>query len=130
MVSPAEAMRMPNAPSQSGSDRFRVDAHGSVQCESAVSNSTALQMGVYGSKADNEESGYNHYKRQGDDKGVYMAITMPLGKPKARIDCTVFAERQDKIQEMDMERRLLEHELTMAGMKAELNRIQQQTNSF
>ena len=129
-ISPAEARNIPNAPSMSGSDRFRMDSNGSIQCESAVANSTAFQVGVYGNESDSEEYGHSHYKRLGDDKGVYASITMPLGKRRARIDCTRFADYALQKQTMEMEKLKLEHQVTMEALRNELNRLQMQTDSF
>jgi hypothetical protein len=125
---------IPSTPSMSGTDRFEMGSNGSIQCEQAVANSTSLQVGAYGGDGNSSDSSnydhYNDYDRDQSEAGVYIAITVPLGKPRERVDCSNFVRRANEQQTRDAELAELKHAVDMAALNAELIRIEQSTNSF
>ena len=98
-------LNIPTSPQSYASDQFRA---GDMDCRQAIGSSTNVEFGVVGvlNQNDpfqsnvglpNEVSGSDMLK----DIGVYARITIPIGAPKERINCTSFFK-------LEMERRRLE----------------------
>lgn len=123
MIAPAIAfgqslnLNLPQSPSSYQSDRFR---HGDLDCSNAIGGSTNLEFGVVGlldqqdqpfDTVGNRNELFGDYQR---DVGVYARITIPLDKPKERINCNT-------LYKLALERERLE----VQRLKAEVNQLRQ-----
>lgn len=97
-------LALPSAPGSFQSDRFRA---GDLDCSMAIGSGTNIEFGVVGIINNNPTITTN--PTQGaKDIGVYGRITIPIGAPKGRVDCTVFYElelskRRMEIQKLEAE---------------------------
>lgn len=78
-------LALPSAPQAYGQDSIR---SGELDCKNAIGGATQLEFGVTGI-IDNYQSpfGGNNGIDSSRDIGVYARITIPLDKPKERINC-------------------------------------------
>jgi hypothetical protein len=96
-------LQMPQAPQSYQSDRFR---HGDMDCSNAIGSSTNLEFGVLGIL---DESDYNQLSPTyngggGSDVGVYARITIPLDKPKERINCNTLYKLALERERLEVQR--------------------------
>lgn len=78
------------APSQSyQSDRIRA---GELDCSNAIGGGTNIEFGVTGIITRQDDPLATNYGDQNKDVGVYARITIPLDKPKERINCNTLYE--------------------------------------
>ena len=109
-------LAIPNTGGSYGQDSIRA---GDLDCKNAIGGATNLEFGVTGI-IDNYNSpfgGGNNFDTQ-KDVGVYARITIPLDKPKQRINCNSLYElelRKKRLevlklqQELEMLRKLNEN---------------------
>ena len=112
---------IPNTPQSYQSDKIRA---GDVDCQMAIGSSTNVEFGVMGiinqnDPFSNSYSGFEvnpNFDPNGrvKDVGVYAKITIPLGAPKKRIDCTI-------LYELEIERKRLE----LMKLKQEIYNLKQ-----
>jgi hypothetical protein len=77
-------LALPSAPNAYGQDSIRA---GDLDCKNAIGGATQLEFGVTGI-VDNAQSPFgNSSGDSSKDIGVYARITIPLDKPKERINC-------------------------------------------
>jgi len=104
-------LALPNSPGSYASDRVR---SGQFECQNAIGGATTMEFGVVGILNQNGpyDNGFgssttyinpdgwnqNDYVR---DVGVYAKLTIPLDKPKERINCNT-------LYKLELERRRLE----------------------
>lgn len=102
-------LSLPGAPGSYQSDRFRA---GELDCSMAIGSGTNLEFGVVG-VINNPSTGSVGPDFNGQDKnvGVYGRITIPLGGPKSRVDCTELYRLEMTKKRMEIER--LQKELQM-----------------
>lgn len=76
---------LPGAPTAYGQDSIR---SGELDCKNAIGGATNLEFGITG-VIDNYDSPFsgNNGIDSSRDIGVYARITIPLDKPKERINC-------------------------------------------
>lgn len=127
MIAPVAAfgqslnLNLPQSPSSYQSDRFR---HGDLDCSNAIGGSTNLEFGVVGLLDQQQQpydtigpgydsSVFGDYQK---DVGVYARITIPLDKPKERINCNT-------LYQLALERERLEVQRLKAEI-AELRKLQ------
>ena len=92
-------LALPNAPQSFASDRVR---SGQLECSQAIGSATNVEFGVVGIL--NQNDPYNNFYNTQQvgaypdgydpngfvrDVGVYARITIPIGKPKKRLDCSL-----------------------------------------
>jgi hypothetical protein len=92
-------LALPSSPQSYASDRIR---SGQLECSQAIGSATNVEFGVVGILNQNDPYG-NFYSTQQvgvypdgydpngfvRDVGVYAKITIPIGKPKKRLDCSI-----------------------------------------
>jgi hypothetical protein len=98
------SLALPSSPGSYQSDRFRA---GDLDCSMAIGSGTNVEFGVMG--IINNNQAITTYTSPGaKEVGVYGRITIPIGAPKGRIDCTVFydlelTKRRLEIQKLENE---------------------------
>lgn len=98
------SLTIPSSPGSFQSDRFRA---GDLDCSMAIGSGTNVEFGVIGIINGNQTITTNN-SNAGKDVGVYGRITIPIGAPKGRVDCTIFYElelnkRRMEIQKLEAE---------------------------
>ena len=104
-------LALPSAPIPFGQDRIRA---GELDCQNAIGGATNLEFGVTGI-VDNVDPlfGSNDPTRpESRDIGVYARITIPLDKPKSRINC-------DDLYQLELRKKRLE----VLKLQEELNAL-------
>lgn len=105
-------LAIPQAQRSFQSDRVRA---GDVECSAAIGSSTNVEFGVVGILNQNDPfANPNAFALQNDpafansfggdfvrDVGVYGRITIPIGAPKKRLDCT-------ELYKLELEKKRLE----------------------
>lgn len=112
-------LAIPSSPQSYQSDRVR---SGQLECSQAIGSSTNVEFGVVGILNQNDPfaSNYNQteigaypdgYDANGfmRDVGVYAKITIPIGAPKERLDCSLLYKLELRARELEV--RKLEQEL-------------------
>lgn len=99
-------LALPQSPSSYQSDRFR---HGDLDCSNAIGGGTNLEFGVVGllDQQPYETIGPNQHSFLGDyqrDVGVYARITIPLDKPKERINCNTLYKLALERERLEVQR--------------------------
>ncbi len=96
-------LQMPQAPQSYQSDRFR---HGDMDCSNAIGASTNLEFGVLGiiDKADYNIVSPDYNRGDSRDVGVYARITIPLDKPKERINCNTLYKLALERERLEVQR--------------------------
>lgn len=103
-------LALPNSPQSYASDRVRA---GQLECQNAIGGATTIEFGVVGIL--NQNGPYNNgysstvyvnpdgWNQDGlvKDVGVYAKLTIPLDKPKERINCNT-------LYKLELEKRRLE----------------------
>lgn len=80
------------APAQSyQSDRIRA---GELDCSNAIGGGTNIEFGVTGIIKKQDDPLAMNYGDRTNDVGVYARITIPLDKPKERINCNTLYEME------------------------------------
>jgi hypothetical protein len=115
-------LAIPSSPQSYQSDRVR---SGQLECSQAIGSSTNVEFGVVGILNQNDPFGNNFnqmnqtnvgaypegYDADGfvKDVGVYAKITIPIGAPKERLDCSLLYKLELRARELEV--RKLEQEL-------------------
>jgi hypothetical protein len=115
-------LAIPSSPQSYQSDRVR---SGQLECSQAIGSSTNVEFGVVGILNQNDPFGNNFnqmnqtnvgaypegYDTDGfvKDVGVYAKITIPIGAPKERLDCSLLYKLELRARELEV--RKLEQEL-------------------
>ena len=99
------SLALPSAPGSFQSDRFRA---GDLDCSMAIGSGTNVEFGVVGIINNNQTITMNP-TQSGKEIGVYGRITIPIGAPSGRVDCTVFYDLELKKRRMEIQK--LEAEL-------------------
>jgi hypothetical protein len=96
-------LQMPQAPQSYQSDRFR---HGDMDCSNAIGSSTNLEFGVLGilDRADYNMLSPEYNRGGGQDVGLYARITIPLDKPKERINCNTLYKLALERERLEVQR--------------------------
>ena len=99
-------LALPQSPSSYQSDRFR---QGDLDCSNAIGGGTNLEFGVVGLLAQQpyETIGPQNHSFLGDyqrDVGVYARITIPLDKPKERINCNTLYKLALEKERLEVQR--------------------------
>lgn len=80
------------APAQSyQSDRIRA---GELDCSNAIGGGTNIEFGVTGIITKQDDPLATNYGERTNDVGVYARITIPLDKPKERINCNTLYQME------------------------------------
>ena len=99
-------LQLPSAPQAYGQDSIRA---GDLDCKNAIGGSTQLEFGVTGI-VDNHQSPFGGNGGSSEkDIGVYARITIPLDKPKERINCNDLYElelRKKRIEVLKLQQEL------------------------
>lgn len=98
------SLALPSSPGSYQSDRFRA---GDLDCSMAIGSGTNVEFGVIGI-INNSQALTTNTSPGAKEVGVYGRITIPIGAPKGRVDCTVFYElelskRRMEIQKLEAE---------------------------
>ena len=94
-------LQLPNNSGNYASDKFRA---GDLDCSNAISGATELEFGVTGI-IDNYESPFSSDSSSGastKDIGVYARITIPLDKPRERINCNTLYQLELKKKRLEI----------------------------
>ena len=112
-------LALPNSPGSYAQDRIRA---GQLECANAIGGATTVEFGVVGILNQNGPyssiygvtGGPADYDQDGlvKDVGVYAKLTIPLDKPKERINCNT-------LYKLELERRRLE----IQRLKAEVAQL-------
>lgn len=98
-------LQIPNGPTSYQSDSFRA---GNLDCSNAIGGGTNLEFGVIGVVAEDAQRRLDENK----DIGVYARITIPLDKPRERINC-------NELYQLELQQRRLE----ILKLEQELNAL-------
>jgi hypothetical protein len=102
---------IPSSPQSYASDRVR---SGTLECSQAIGSATNVEFGVVGVLNQNDPySNFNQsnvgvdpdgYDPNGfiRDVGVYAKITIPIGKPKERLDCSKLYKLELRARELEI----------------------------
>lgn len=113
-------LQLPGASQSYGQDSIRA---GDLDCKNAIGGATNLEFGVTGI-IDNYESPFGGGNQMGNtsrDIGVYARITIPLDKPKERINC-------NSLYELELRKKRLEV-LRLQEELEQLRRLNAQYNT-
>ena len=95
---------IPSISSVSGQDSIRA---GDLDCKNSIGGATNLEFGITGI-IDNYESPFGGGSNNGFDSskdiGVYARITIPLDKPKERINCNTLYQLELQRRRLEVER--------------------------
>ena len=98
-------LNLPQSPSSYQSDRFR---SGDLDCSNAIGGGTNLEFGVVGlldqqpfETIGQQNNFLGDYQR---DVGVYARITIPLDKPKERINCNTLFKLALERERLEVQR--------------------------
>ena len=98
-------LQMPQSPQSYQSDRFR---HGDMDCSNAIGSSTMMEFGVLGLIDEPDYNvtspAFNAGRSGGMNTGVYARITIPLDKPKERINCNTLYELALERERLEVQR--------------------------
>jgi hypothetical protein len=112
-------LALPSTPGSYASDRVR---SGQLECSQAIGSATNVEFGVVGIL--NQNDPYSNFYSQTNvgvtpegydpngfvrDIGVYAKITIPIGKPKKRLDCSLLYALELKARALEI--RKLEQEI-------------------
>lgn len=100
-------LTLPGANSTYGQDSIRA---GDLDCKNSIGGATNLEFGITGI-IDNYQSpfGGNNGIESSRDVGVYARITIPLDKPKERINCNSLYElelRKKRLEVLKLQQEL------------------------
>lgn len=94
-------LQLPNAQGNFSSDSFR---SGEMDCKNAIGGATQFEFGVTGI-IDNYQSPIGNNNSIGSstkDVGVYARVTIPLDKPKERINCNTLYQLELKRKRLEI----------------------------
>jgi len=98
-------LQMPASPQSYQSDRFR---HGDMDCSNAIGSSTMMEFGVLGLIDEPDYNvnspAFNPSGAGGMNTGVYARITIPLDKPKERINCNTLYQLALERERLEVQR--------------------------
>lgn len=98
-------LQMPQSPQSYQSDRFR---HGDMDCSNAIGSSTTMEFGVLGlidePNYNVNSPAFNPSGAGGMNTGVYARITIPLDKPKERINCNTLYQLALERERLEVQR--------------------------
>lgn len=98
-------LQMPASPQSYQSDRFR---HGDMDCSNAIGSSTMMEFGVLGLLDQPDYNvnspAFNPSGAGGMNTGVYARITIPLDKPKERINCNTLYQLALERERLEVQR--------------------------
>jgi len=108
-------LALPSAPGTFGQDSIRA---GDLDCKNAIGGATQLEFGVTGivNNATSPFGSDDPLNPQTKDIGVYARITIPLDKPKERINC-------NSLYQLELRKKRLEVLKLQAELEA-LKRLQ------
>lgn len=110
-------LALPSSPSTYGQDSIR---SGNLDCKNAIGGATQLEFGVTGIINNGSVFGSNPDMDKTKDVGVYARITIPLDKPKERINCNSLYQLELRIKRLEVLK--LQQELdTLKRMNAQNN---------
>ena len=113
-------LALPSSPQSFASDRIR---SGQLECSQAIGSATNVEFGVVGILKQNDpysnfynstqvgNDGVNNFDSNGfvRDVGVYARITVPIGKPKERLDCSLLYKLELRARALEIQK--LEREI-------------------
>ena len=99
------SLALPSSPGSFQSDRFRA---GDLDCSMAIGSGTNVEFGVVGI-INNNQTLTTNATQGAREVGVYGRITIPIGAPTGRVDCTIFYDLELKKRRMEIQK--LEAEL-------------------
>ena len=107
-------LALPSSPQSYASDRIR---SGQLECSQAIGSATTVEFGVVGLLNQNDPySNFNSTTQVGvypdgynpdgfiRDVGVYGRITIPIGKPKKRLDCSRLYALELRARELEIKK--------------------------
>lgn len=92
-------LALPSSPSTYGQDSIR---SGNLDCKNAIGGATQLEFGVTGIINNGSVFGSNPDMDKTKDVGVYARITIPLDKPKERINCNSLYQLELRIKRLEV----------------------------
>ena len=102
-------LSLPSSTMNHQSDKFRA---GDMDCSNAVGGATNLEFGMMG-VVDNATGPFSNddpMNRETKDIGVYARITIPLDKPRERINCNTLYQLELRARRLEVEKLELELE--------------------
>jgi len=102
-------LSLPSSNMNHQSDKFRA---GDMDCSNAVGGATNLEFGMMG-VVDNATGPFSNddpMNRETKDIGVYARITIPLDKPRERINCNTLYQLELRARRLEVEKLELELE--------------------
>ena len=102
-------LSLPSSNMNHQSDKFRA---GDMDCSNAVGGATNFEMGMMG-VVDNASGPFSNddpMNRETKDIGVYARITIPLDKPRERINCNTLYQLELRARRLEVEKLELELE--------------------
>lgn len=99
-------LSLPGSVGSYQTDSFRADG---LDCSMAIGSSTNVEFGVVGFINKSTTISTDNTSQQPRDVGLYGRITIPIGAPKSRLDCSVLYELELRKKRVEVER--LEQEL-------------------
>ena len=101
-------LSIPTAPGNYQSDRFR---SGELDCSMAIGSGVNVEFGVVGvlGTSNPQSIASDLPPSKAKDVGVYGRITIPIGMPKGRVDCSILYSMELEKKRMEIQK--LEAEL-------------------
>ena len=102
-------LSLPSSNMNHQSDKFRA---GDMDCSNAVGGATNFEFGMMG-VVDNATGPFSNddpMNRETKDIGVYARITIPLDKPRERINCNTLYQLELRARRLEVEKLELELE--------------------
>jgi len=102
-------LNLPSSTMNHQSDKFRA---GDMDCSNAVGGATNFEFGMMGviDNATGPFSNDDPMNRETKDIGVYARITIPLDKPRERINCNTLYQLELRARRLEVEKLELELE--------------------
>ena len=102
-------LNLPSSTMNHQSDKFRA---GDMDCSNAVGGATNFEFGMMGivDNASGPFSNNDPMDRETKDIGVYARITIPLDKPRERINCNTLYQLELRARRLEVEKLELELE--------------------
>ena len=102
-------LNLPSSTMNHQSDKFRA---GDMDCSNAVGGATNFEFGMMGivDNASGPFSNDDPMNRETKDIGVYARITIPLDKPRERINCNTLYQLELRARRLEVEKLELELE--------------------
>ena len=102
-------LNLPSSTMNHQSDKFRA---GDMDCSNAVGGATNFEFGMMGivDNASGPFSNNDPMDRETKDIGLYARITIPLDKPRERINCNTLYQLELRARRLEVEKLELELE--------------------